>query len=120
MEEKSASDRHIEIITSLEKEWKKTSLQFAKDRAALISSYGGKIPDEVEKQLAKKEAEAIQDINKRLREQSDRLVNQPPLEKTADGIPITPLYSKFIADHKLDKSKEPPSPTKDKNEERER
>lgn len=138
--EESTWDKYRETLASLEKEWRGTSLGFMKDRAALAASYGGIIPSDVQKQIAEKETEAIKSINKKIREESNRFANQiqvydfsqnpsrineepkkeSALEKTPDGVPKSPLYSKFIGDYQPAPSKEPSPPAKSKDEERER
>lgn len=140
MAEESAWDRYRETISNLEKEWVDASIQFTKDRAALLSSYGDKIPDDVEAKLAKKEVAVFENIDKKLREESSRFADQlqeqainpntplankeptkeTPLERTPDGVPKSPLYSKFIGDYQPATSKEPSPPVKAKDEERER
>jgi hypothetical protein len=140
MAEKSAWDRYRETINNLEKEWEDISIQFTKDRAALLSAYGDKIPDDVETKLAKKEVAVFQSIDKKIREESGRFADQlqaqgispntplankeptkeTPLERTPDGVPKSPLYSKFIGDYQPAPSKEPSPPAKSKDQERER
>lgn len=140
MAEETAWDRYKKTISNLEKEWEDKTIQFIKDRAALLSSYGGKIPDEVERQLAKKEVDVLKSIDKKIRDESGRFADQvkaqgislntplankelnkeSPPERTPDGVPNSPLYSKFIGDYKPAPSPEPTPPAKAKEEERER
>lgn len=140
MAEESAWDRYRETISNLEKEWEDRTIQFTKDRAALLSSYGGKIPDEAQKKLAEKEVAIFQSIDKKIREESGRFADQlqaqgislntplankeptkeTPLERTPDGVPKSPFYSKFIGDYQPEPSKEPTPHAKSKDEERER
>ena len=75
-EEKSIWDIHNEKKAALQKEWLETSITLAKDRAALRASYGGQIPQNIQKEIAKKEAETIQKINMRIKEEQNRFINQ--------------------------------------------
>lgn len=75
-EEKSIWDVHNEKKAALQKEWLETSLAFTKNRAALAASYGGQIPHELQKELAQKEATTFKGLNKRIREEENRFMDQ--------------------------------------------
>lgn len=115
--------------------------EYTNDVKALTASYGkDAIPEEEWKKLKDNAKEVLEEIAKREQKEIVRYMDEieaydrsrfpsrfseepkkeATQERTPDGIPNSPLYSKFIRDYKPAPSQEPTPPTKAKEEERER
>lgn len=140
-EEKKIWDAHQKRLAVVSVDRATYYREYANDVKALTASYGeDAIPQEEWKKLKDNAKEALEDIAKREHKEivrymdeieaydrrrfpsrvSDEPKRETPLERTPDGVPKSPLYSKFIGDYQPAPSKEPSPPVKGKDEERER
>lgn len=140
-EEKKIWDAHQKRLAVVSVDRATYYREYANDVKALTASYGeDAIPQEEWKKLKDNAKEALEDISKREQKEIVRYmdeieaydrrrnptrINEEPKkeaapERTPDGVPKSPFYSKFIGDYKPEPSKEPSPPAKAKDEERER
>lgn len=140
-EEKRILKEHERRLKELREDIGKFQIKYADERRALEASYGtGNIPAKEENKLIKyaqeqnkkfnerqdaEKARYIKEIEDYDRRRNPSLIKEEPKkeaapEKTTDGVPKSPFYSKFIGDYKPEPSKEPSPPAKGKDEERER
>ncbi len=140
-EEKRILKEHERRLKELREDIGKFQVKYADERRALEASYGtGNIPAKEENKLIKYAQEQNKKFNERqdaekaryIKEIEDydrrrypsRISEEPKKEaapeRTPDGIPKSPLHSKFIGDYKPAPSKEPSLPEKGKDQEKER
>lgn len=140
-EEKKIWDAHQKRLAVVSVDRATYYREYANDVKALTASYGeDAIPQEEWKKLKDNAKEALEEIAKREQKEivrymdeieaydrrrfpsrvSDEPKKETPLERTPDGVPKSPLYSKFIGDYQPAQSKEQSPPVKGKDEERER
>jgi hypothetical protein len=140
-EEKKIYDSHQKRLAVVSVDRANYYREYANEVKALTASYGkDAIPQDEWNRLKDNAKEALEDIAKReqkeivrymdeieaydRRRYPSRISEEPKkeaaAERTPDGVPKSPLYSKFIGDYKPEPSKEPSPPAKGKDEERER
>ncbi len=140
-EEKRIHKQHDDFKKEHSGDIVKFQIEYADRRRALEASYGlGNVPKHEEQKLVAYAKEQNEKFNERedaekaryIKEIEDydrrrypsRISEEPKKEaapeRTPDGVPKTPFYSKFIGDYKPEPSKEPSPPAKGKDQEKER
>lgn len=138
-EEKKIWDAHQKRLAVVSVDRATYYREYANDVKALTASYGeDAIPQEEWNKLKDNAKEALEDISKREQKEivrymdeieaydrgrfpsrvSDERKKETPLERTPDGVPKSPLYSKFISDYSTRVSKEYSEPKKEATKEK--